>query len=130
MWPDAGVYQIWIDVPRSVSVRVGALGRLRLSAGTYVYTGRAARGLRARVRRHARGAPRPHWHIDYLLAHPGVRVRKIVLASENASDECRVNRRGAVEWIAVPRFGASDCRAGCPGHLWQAKRRARCVNAG
>lgn|GEM_PF-684288 len=120
-WPDFGVYQLWIDVPRPVSVRVGALGTRRFPAGNYVYTGRAARGLRARVRRHACGAFRLRWHIDYLLAAAGVRVRRAVLASANPADECRVNRRGLVAgWNAVPRFGASDCRAGCPGHLWRA----------
>lgn len=129
-WPDAGVYQLWIDVRHPVRVLVGALGTVWFAPGVYVYTGRATRGLRARVRRHAFGAPRLRWHIDYLLAQPGVRVRKVALASENAADECRVNRRGGGRWIAVPRFGASDCRAGCPGHLWQAKRRPRGVSPG
>jgi Uri superfamily endonuclease len=119
VWPDAGVYQLWIRVSRPVVLRVGSLGRLRFPAGTYVYTGRAARGLRARVLRHVHGGRRRHWHVDYLLAKPAARVVRIVLASTDPNDECRVNRAGTNErWVAVLRFGASDCRSGCPGHLW------------
>jgi Uri superfamily endonuclease len=117
-WPDAGVYQLWIRLHRPVVLRVGSFGRVRFAAGTYVYTGRAARGLRARVLRHVRGGKRRHWHIDYLLAGNEVRLQRVVLASTNPDDECRVNAaagRGVV--VAVPRFGASDCRSGCPTHL-------------
>lgn len=118
-WPDAGVYQLWIVVRRSVRICVGALGMVHFAPGTYVYTGRASRGLRARVCRHAYGAAKPHWHIDYLLIQRGAAVRKVVLASENPADECRVNSRNANGGIAVPHFGASDCRCGCIGHLWR-----------
>ncbi len=121
-WPDAGVYHLSMRVLRPVVLRVGALGRVRFTAGTYVYTGRAARGLRARVLRHARGGRRRHWHIDYLMASSAARLERIVLASTDPDHECRVNaaagRGGAV---AVPRFGASDCRSGCPTHLWRVR---------
>jgi hypothetical protein len=44
-------------VDRAASAReggVGALGVIHFTEGTYIYTGRAARGLRARVLRHVR----------------------------------------------------------------------------
>jgi Uri superfamily endonuclease len=118
-WPDAGVYQLRIRLHRAVVLRVGSLGRVRFAAGTYIYTGRAARGLRARVLRHVRGGRCQHWHIDYLLSSQAARVVRVALASTNPDDECRVNTatgRGAM--AVAPRFGASDCRNGCPAHLW------------
>ncbi len=118
-WPDAGVYQLWIRLRRTVILRVGSLGHLRFAAGTYIYTGRAARGLRARVLRHVHGGRRRHWHIDYLLANPAARVVRVVLASAKPDDECRVNAAtGCNAAVAALRFGASDCRSGCPAHLW------------
>lgn len=115
-WPDDGVYQLWLWVSVTIRVRVGRLGVFRFPAGTYVYTGRAARGLRARVRRHIRGARYQHWHIDYLLARREVRLERVTLAAADARDECAVNQatRGTV---VVPGFGASDCRQRCRAHL-------------
>ena len=118
-WPDAGVYQLWIQVRPPVVLPVGSLGRVRFAAGTYIYTGRASRGLRARVLRHVQGGRRRHWHIDYLLTNPAARVVRVVLAAPDPDSECRVNAttgRGAM--AAVPHFGTSDCRNGCPAHLW------------
>lgn len=117
-WPDAGVYQLWIRLRRPVRVEVGALGMIHFSRGTYIYTGRAARGLRARVLRHVRRTKRLHWHIDHLLARGAAQIERVVLASNDPEDECRVNCGVASGWLAVLGFGASDCRAGCPGHLW------------
>lgn len=121
-WPEAGVYQLWIRLCRPVRVEVGALGAIHFSQGTYIYTGRAARGLRARVQRHVQRAKRVHWHIDYLLARRAARVEKVVLRSTEPEDECRINGDVAGGWIAVLGFGASDCRSGCPGHLWRVER--------
>ena len=117
-WPTAGVYQLWLRVSVEARVTVGRLGRFNFPAGRYIYTGRASRGLRARVERHIRGDRRLHWHIDYLLRRREVRVERVVLVSENPDDECPVNqtaiRNGS---LVVPGFGASDCRRGCLSHL-------------
>ena len=118
-WPDRGVYQLWLRVESEAAVTVGRLGRFVFSRGVYVYTGRASRGLRARVARHINGATRKHWHIDYLLAHPKVRLTWVVLASPDPEMECPVNQAiGRQGQCLVPGFGASDCRNGCPAHLW------------
>lgn len=118
-WPDAGVYQLRIDLRSNLRVTVGRLGRLAFPKGIYVYTGRASRGLRARALRHMYGGARKHWHIDYLLADSGVRLRSIVLASRDPERECLVNQVLAHHGQCVaPGFGASDCRNGCPAHLW------------
>lgn len=119
-WPLRGVYQLHVRVSAAISVTIGRLGRFRFPAGRYVYTGRASRGLLPRVCRHVRGARRRHWHIDYLLAAPGVRIERVVLASANPDDECLCNRRVARGGDApAPGLGASDCRAGCKAHLWR-----------
>ncbi len=118
-WPDAGVYQLWLRVGSEAAVTVGRLGRFVFSRGVYVYTGRASRGLRARVARHVNGAARKHWHIDYLLADSKVRLTRVVLASPDPEMECPVNQSIAADGeCLVPGFGASDCRNGCPAHLW------------
>jgi Uri superfamily endonuclease len=106
-------YQLVMDVPSTVRVRVGRLGEFEFPAGTYVYTGSARRGIEARLARHVRAEKALRWHIDYLLAAPGVRITRIV---RSRREECRLNRVSAGQ-VRVPGFGASDCRAGCGAHL-------------
>lgn len=121
-WPDAGVYQVWPQLADDVSVTVGRLGRFRFPAGIYVYTGRASRGLRARVRRHLCGASCKHWHIDFLLAKSEVAVVHVALASLDADEECSMNQAVGLNGECIaPGFGASDCRAGRAAHLWRCR---------
>lgn len=129
-WPDAGVYQLWLRVMTARRLRVGRLGRFLFPPGVYVYTGRAARALPARIARHARGARVKHWHIDYLLASQAVRLEKIVLVSLDPAAECPLNQSvGESAACPVPDFGNSDCRAGCKAHLWLLLARARLKKA-
>ena len=102
-----------IEVADTVSVQVGRLGRFEFVAGDYVYTGSALRNFEARIRRHLSAVKKMHWHIDYLLAAPGVVVREVLRYS---SPECAINQQLVGE-IVVPGFGASDCRAACVSHL-------------
>jgi Uri superfamily endonuclease len=115
-WPSCGVYQLWLRVSATWRGRVGRLGRVELPAGLYVYTGRAQRGLVARVTRHVVGSARRHWHIDYVLAGRSVAIERVVLAATDPAAECTANQHvaGAIAWAG---FGASDCRAGCGAHL-------------
>lgn len=118
MWPDAGVYQLRLRVGANLRITVGRLGQCTFPAGDYVYTGRASRGLRARVLRHVEGPRTEHWHIDYLLTHRRVRVLEVVLASRDPSLECAVHQQmGEDAECVVPGFGASDCKAKCDAHL-------------
>lgn len=111
--PRAVTYRLLMAVAETQVVVVGRLGASTFPAGRYAYTGSARRALEARVRRHLMGARRLHWHIDHLLAAPGVRV----LAVERFADaECVVNAATPGR-IVVPGFGATDCRAGCGSHL-------------
>lgn len=106
-------YQLLIEVDAPIRVRVGRLGSFDFPAGLYTYTGSALRNFEARVNRHLSGAKKMHWHIDYLLAAPGVQVREV---RRYAAAECAVNQRSAGE-IVVAGFGSSDCHFGCGSHL-------------
>ena len=106
-------YQLLIRVSRPVQVTVGRFGTFDFPAGWYVYTGSARRNFEARVRRHLSPHKTLRWHIDYLLAAPGVAIRDVRRTTEA---ECALNQQLAGE-VIVAGFGASDCRAGCVSHL-------------
>ncbi len=106
-------YQLAIDVKRPVRIRIGRLGHFLFPAGRYVYTGSAKRNLEARIARHLRKEKALRWHIDWLLAVPGVKVAAVKRSCEV---ECVLNQR-VVGTVVVPGFGASDCRNGCGSHL-------------
>ncbi|SDI29119.1 GIY-YIG nuclease family protein [Propionivibrio dicarboxylicus] len=110
---EARTYQLLIRVARPLTVTVGRFGTFDFPAGWYVYTGSAKRNLEARVRRHLSAHKTLRWHIDYLLAQPGVAVREV---RRFAEPECALNQRQTGD-ILIPGFGASDCRAGCGSHL-------------
>jgi len=109
----ASTYQLEIDLSEDVEVQVGRLGRFRLPAGRYVYSGSARRSLAARLQRHLAAEKTLRWHIDYLLASKAATIVGICLSNE---PECKLNQSVKGD-ILAPRFGASDCRAGCGSHL-------------
>jgi Uri superfamily endonuclease len=115
-----GCYSLIIDLKRKKTLRVGKLGEAVFPAGTYVYTGSAMKGLRARLKRHCAKTKKIHWHIDYLLALPDARIKKIILYPAAPGQECHQNqciaaRPGAA--VILKSFGASDCKSGCTSHL-------------
>ena len=106
-------YQLFIAVHKSLDVSVGRLGRFHFPKGEYIYTGSAKRGFEARIRRHLAKEKKMRWHIDYLLSHPEVEITKV---RRSKMGECELNQRSSGK-VIVPRFGASDCQAGCGSHL-------------
>lgn len=106
-------YQLHIEVARPLSLTVGRLGHFSFPAGKYIYTGSARRHLDARIARHLRHKKTLRWHIDWLLAAPGVRV---VAVSRSAFEECMLNQCTGGRTL-VPGFGASDCCMRCDSHL-------------
>ncbi len=112
---DAGVYIAVFQLDRPGRIQVGRLGRFDFPAGFYLYVGSAQRGLSARLERHARKKKPLRWHIDYL----SVRAEMLgeLVAEGPRSLECELAAKlGEMFRLAVPGFGASDCR--CPGHLF------------
>ncbi|ARS88406.1 GIY-YIG nuclease family protein [Natrarchaeobaculum aegyptiacum] len=112
-----GTYLLVIDVPRAVSLEVGALGDVTFRAGVYVYVGSAfGPGGFARIDRHrelAHGERETrHWHVDYLLGHPDTTLEDAITFPD-ADRECEL--AGSLPGESVDGFGASDCD--CPAHL-------------
>jgi Uri superfamily endonuclease len=121
--PQSGIYILVIHISGTETVTAGALGDLEVREGYYAYVGRAKRGLRARLARHAsRQGKRFHWHIDFLLER--ARLREIWVFPLQAG-ECELASRlegegGSRE--GLHGFGSNDCR--CAGHLvYLGKRR-------
>lgn len=106
-------YQLQIHLTHPLRLQIGRLGEFAFPAGDYVYTGSAKRAFEARIARHLRREKTLRWHIDYLLAAPGVAVTGVLRSD---TDECALNQATPGD-IPVPGFGASDCRQGCGSHL-------------
>lgn len=119
---EPGTYAQILYLPAPVLLTVGALGRVRLSPGFYVYVGSALGpgGLRARLARHIGRPARLHWHVDYLRTH--ARPVEIWLRTGAESEEhLWADILADLADSAIPRFGASDCR--CRSHLFHFTRR-------
>ena len=109
-----------VQIRRSITASIGALGDLRFTRGFYAYIGSAIGGgtdLLHRVRRHFAQRKRIHWHIDYLLASPSAKPVAALLIPETTRLECTLaNALLSEGFEPVPRFGCSDCR--CVSHLF------------
>jgi Uri superfamily endonuclease len=120
-----GTYALLLTVQTPGRVCVGRLGEMVVEADAhYIYIGSAfgPGGVQARIAHHARLAPRPHWHIDYLRAVAGL-------------DEVWYThdpQRREHEWAAIVSsmrsssiplagFGCSDCA--CRSHLFAFEKR-------
>ncbi len=114
--PDRGIYVLLLRVPEGRPIRVGSRGSVALQRGYYAYVGRAKRGLRARLARHARKeGKRLRWHIDYLM---DIALLEEVWLLPLHAGECETASM-LEQWGAsregLRGFGSGDCR--CPGHL-------------
>jgi sugar fermentation stimulation protein A len=112
---DSGVYIVVFRLLRRRCIRVGRLGQFLFEPGFYFYVGSAQRNLFSRLARHARRRKRLHWHIDYLSCRATMIGATIVPGPRRRECELAKELSGRFD-LAVPRFGASDCR--CPGHLF------------
>ncbi|PSQ19242.1 DUF123 domain-containing protein [Halobacteriales archaeon QS_8_69_26] len=127
----SGTYTLLVELPDPATVGFGAVGDRDLPAGWYAYTGSAfGPGGFARVDRHRRVASGDHdarhWHVDYLLGHPGSDVGAVE-RTEGADVECAVARRLADAATPVRGVGASDCD--CGTHLVHCPDRDRLARA-
>jgi len=114
---DSGLYIAVFYLARAQKIHIGALGRFCLRRGVYFYVGSAQRNLSARLNRHGCKDKLLRWHVDYLSAR-ALMLGAITIAGPR-EQECAVAKElGAMFELAVPGFGASDCR--CGGHLFYA----------
>lgn len=113
-----GIYFLLVNLDRTISKRVGALGEIEFQDGRYIYVGSAQNSLEARVSRHLRSEKNKHWHIDYLLEAADIEE---VLAYEMESNmECDSARILEEEFDKVKNFGCSDCD--CNSHLFYTQK--------
>jgi Uri superfamily endonuclease len=115
-----GCYSLVFTLQKKTRIRVGRLGTANFPSGIYIYTGSALGGLKSRLRCHLCRRKKLRWHIDYLLNSPAISFENILIYPATPGEECRQNQRIAAlpgARIVMPRFGASDCTAGCASHL-------------
>ena len=113
---DPGTYLLLIHLAEVAQLDVGRLGRVSFPAGWYVYVGSALGGLGVRLRRHARTAKRPHWHVDTLRTVGVLTAIAIRPGPDRIDCETAPTVAGLPGGTQpVPRFGSSDCR--CRSHL-------------
>lgn len=119
---DNGLYVFLLRLKSPSTLTVGALGEHYFPAGWYLYTGSARRHLSRRVERHWRVKATRRWHVDYLsTALDSEPVGAVVVPATAGLTECMLNRTVGTlvgNQAPIPGFGASDCRAGCPAHLF------------
>ena len=128
-----GAYVLYLDMPRALILNVGTLRSSFFTAGRYAYVGSASGGIDQRIARHRRLAHlktgKVHWHIDYLLIHPDIKLtrqRAFPGCSECAISQKIASRQGVT--IPVPKFGSTDCKAGCAAHLYRVRDRTELKN--
>jgi Uri superfamily endonuclease len=112
-----GSYVLLIKALKNISIKIGALGKISFSKGTYAYIGSALNNLEKRVARHKRNEKKLHWHIDYLLKSRNVKVIKVFYKESETRDECCIAKVVAKHGTPVIKFGCSDCI--CESHLFK-----------
>ncbi|ACV11638.1 protein of unknown function DUF123 [Halorhabdus utahensis DSM 12940] len=114
-----GTYTLVIELTERATITFGAAGERELAAGGYAYTGSAfGTGGFGRIDRHRELAAGErdvrHWHVDYLLGHPGTELTDVV-KTVGEDVECQVARAITAAATPISGIGASDC--GCETHL-------------
>jgi sugar fermentation stimulation protein A len=72
----------------------------------------------ARLERHSKKKKPMHWHIDYLSARAQM-IGAIIIPGQRKL-ECQLAKKlNEMFELAVPGFGASDCR--CGGHMFYSR---------
>jgi len=114
-----GVYCLIISLSKNINLPVGALGKIFLRRGAYIYVGSAQNNVKKRVERHLKKNKKKHWHIDYLIANRNTTIKKVLWKEAKKEEECKI--AGFVKSIGdtVKGFGCSDCK--CKSHLFRLK---------
>jgi len=109
-----GAYLLIAELPLDTTIRVGKKGVIPFKKGSYGYVGSALSGLEQRIGRHLRTQKKPHWHIDYLLAH--ARITQVLVKESTSREECILAHAFEKNFHLIPGFGCSDCT--CKSHLF------------
>ena len=106
-------YQLFINVPKEIDLKIGKLGIYLFPVGSYVYTGSAKKNINKRIERHLSKKKKLHWHIDYLLNNDAAQIIDI---KKSEMIECNLNKK-TNGTIIIKGFGSSDCNLCCGSHL-------------
>ena len=109
-----------VEISKTISVNVGALGLLVFPAGLYAYVGSAQNNLELRVKRHLGKEKRLFWHIDYLLNDEAANVIGVYFVQGAKEEECRIARIMKENAQPIDGFGCSDCH--CGSHLFSSRK--------
>ena len=119
-----GSYILTTELKKNLRIKVGKLGEVDFQKGYYCYVGSALGrivNLENRIGRHKRlnkeKAGKLHWHIDYFLVNPSVRIVRVDEIKSEKRLECKISRM--FEELAensVHGFGCSDCN--CKSHFY------------
>jgi len=114
-----GCYQLVLRLEQVISLEVGALCKLNLSKGYYLYTGRHRKALWRRIERHLQKDKRVYWHIDYFTTHPAFQLKHLIIYPETDA-ECKINQEFQHFFNArllYPGLGSGDCKNKCGAHM-------------
>jgi|Deesub1362A_J573_1020465.scaffolds.fasta_scaffold00008_56 Uri superfamily endonuclease len=103
-----GLYTLVIQVRRTIDIKIGSLGRIKLSPGYYVYIGSGGANVLKRVARHFKREKRLRWHIDYLSME--AKPIKAYILLNPLVDEASLAEYLGKYLRYIPKFGASDSR--------------------
>lgn len=117
-----GIYIAVFYLPKKELTHIGKLGLFAFRRGFYVYVGSAQRNLSLRLKKHSKKNKPLWWHIDYISIKAEMLGAIVVPGSDKRECKLAEELSGIFE-LAVPRFGASDCR--CSGHLFYTKDLAK-----
>jgi len=112
-----GIYCLLINVKKDINPKIGALGKILLKKGNYVYVGSAQNSIEKRVSRHFSQNKKIKWHIDYLLVNSNVDIKKAFYKNADKEQECKTALFLNSREESFEGFGCSDCR--CYSHLFK-----------
>ena len=116
-----GIYILIIKLSKDAKIKIGKLGIINFSKGTYAYIGSAQNNLEKRINRHLKPGDKKkmHWHIDYFLKDKNAKIVKVLYKKATKVDECKTARRFKEKFKQIENFGCSDCK--CNSHLFKIK---------
>ncbi|MFX1286377.1 MAG: DUF123 domain-containing protein [Promethearchaeota archaeon] len=118
-----GVYVLVFEIICSFLIDINRFNWL-LRTGFYLYFG-SARGktstsLEKRLTRHFKRQKKTFWHIDYITSHPDTKMINAYYTTITGTTECSA-LQGFLQNFhnteIIQKFGSSDCKAKCGGHL-------------
>jgi Uri superfamily endonuclease len=117
--PKTGTYALILHCLKKQSIAIGALGKMNLRRGYYVYVGSAfgPGGVFARIQHHCRISNSFHWHMDYL--RPAAEITEVWVSYDPMKREHEwAGIFMEIHGVQLPfrGFGSSDCK--CDSHLF------------